>query len=155
MAWTSTTKAKDRTLAESIEVFSEEVVDDSDKTFAVATDGSAAYYEVLGIRLEVVADATVGTRTWSVQVLDSAADVVVDWPMSTGADVTASASLNIELSPGSINLAAIGGTAREFLPRGLMLRQGDSLRVFDRAAIAAAGDDMIVHLRLRGVSPST
>jgi hypothetical protein len=153
MAWTSTTEALERGLRESIELHSEEVADDSDKSFVVATDGNAPAYEVLGIRLEIATDATVGNRDFDLEVQDSASDVVFNMPLSAATTLAASSSLNVELVPDAVNRAAINGMVIEYMPRGLFLRTGDSLRIRDRAAVAAAGDDIIIHLRLRGISP--
>ena len=154
MAWATQGTAPSRTLRDAVEVFSEETENVTDKSFDVTLNGAAAYYEVVGIRIEYVATSEAGTRTFAVQVKDSAGDIILGYQLSSNANVTASNTLNVELSPNSENVAAVGGTAREFLPEGLYIRAGDALRIFESAAIDPVGDEMLLHLTLRGVSLS-
>lgn len=152
MAWTQTAAAPTSDLQSSIEAYSEVVANDQDKSFDPGSDGNAPAYEVLGLRIEYAAGAPAGTRQFGIEIKDSAGDVIFELSLSSNTDITAGNSLNIEMSPGAVNTAAVNGTAIEFLPVGLWLRTGDVFRVFARAG-ADAGDDMVLHLRLKGLSP--
>ncbi len=114
----------------------EVALNDSDKTFTVPADET---WEVLLLRYEYTADATVGTRTPTIRYQDdNSDDILLD---VAGATITASNS--------STQLADASGTLDLTIPQRLVLHPGYDIRVFDSAAIAAAADDMVVHLFLR------
>ena len=130
-------------------VASDTAADDSDKTLAgssVTTETSRAIL-IVGVRVELTATATAGTRTIELQMLNGSSDVVWSTPTSTGSNVTATNTITAELSPRESATAAIAGVTFERLPFDLWMDSGHSLRVFDSAAVDATADDMIVHIR--------
>jgi hypothetical protein len=150
MAWTQfrdTTEAREQTGPRVSEVahWSEETAANS-KSFVVATDaGTKVDIEILGVRFEYTATATVGTRKVHLQVLDSGSDVIMECAMPTAADIVASATQVGEFSE-SYGIAAENDSIIEApIPR-VWLRDGYTLKVFDSADIEAT-DTCIVHIR--------
>jgi len=153
MAWTKS-ESIGRT-GDHVLTLSEEVVADQDKILDVASDvGVDGVIEILGIRVEYVADATVGVRAIALEVQDSGDDIIFGSRFDALADVAASTTSILELIEGFGQLFVTGlvpastGPHLSYLPR-LILGQNDKIRVFTEAVSGAIGaaDDMIVHIR--------
>lgn len=133
----------------SAEYWSEEAINDSDKSLSVNTDLQARMVRVDGIRVEFTASATIGTRQFSMEVQDGSSDVIYSQNFSAATDTAAGASTTWEAIPGEAAAAAIdGGPLTEFMPREFWLGRDAVLRIYERDAIDAAADDMTIHLRL-------
>jgi hypothetical protein len=109
-------------------------VDDSDKEFAVP---SGATWQVLYLRYEYTADATVGTRTPTIQFRDNTDDIIYD---IAGPTIVASGTSTQEAGA-DVDLDL-------YLPP-IVLHGGYDVRVVDIAAIAPTADDLVVHLIVR------
>lgn len=137
MAWTLSKSPKSRYLR-----LSEEVVDDSSKDLVAADINlGAVELEILAIRIEFTATASVGTRTLRLQLLDASdSDLLLEVAMTR--TVTAGNSQNYNAAPGLDAATA----DHEVLPAGLFLAPNQILRILDSSATDAAADDMIVHV---------
>lgn len=122
-------------------LLAEEVADDSDKSFAVP---ASTQYQVLWIWVELTSTATVGNRQMTIEIQDSAADVIGRW--KAGAVQAASLTRNYCFAPSNADLTAFRDTTFLMTPIAptLLLPAGYIIRVYDSAAIAAAADDMVV-----------
>ena len=156
MAWTVTTSFGSFGRLGEPFIASETALNDSDKTLVLATDFSDIKGIVVdGIRVEYVASATVGNRGLTILVTDGG-DTICEVPISTATKlVTASQTQNAEFSASSVHLASTSNTdsagadlQAAYMPV-LYLPRSSSIRVFDSAAVDAAADDMIVHIRGR------
>ncbi len=123
---------------------SEETANDSDKTFAVP----AGYeYHFLSIRVELTTTATAGNRQIAIQALDPAADVLDE--IRPGLVQAASLTYNYTFSPPCADLTEIRDTDYLMTPLPIwVFTPGYSIRVYDNNAVAAAADDMQVHILL-------
>jgi len=141
MAWT---KIELLNGTRGVVAYSEEALNNSDKEFKaedrLATGG---VFHVLSIVMEYAATATVGTRTVLLSLEDSA-DADILWS-GRAADIIADGNLTHEWAYGSAGIESAVGPTREALPK-ILLATGFSLRVKDTAAIAAAADDMVIHI---------
>jgi len=135
-------------------VFSDEALNDSDKTFDVAVDvgpaGIIHSVHVVGIRVEFTTSLTVGTRTFRMEVMDNAGDLIYVQILNSNLDVSdvggsVAGTQNWDMVPGATYVD--GTEAREYLPPDLWLKENWQIRIYDSAAIDAAADDMIVHIR--------
>ncbi len=127
-----------------IVVTSDVVENDSDKTLDVGTTiGSGFVLKLLGVRVELATTATVGNRQLAVEVLDSAGDVVLS---ADAAAVQAASLTGVYDFHASSLTATLGGILHERMPE-TWLDDRMSLHIYDSAAVAAAADDMIVHIR--------
>ena len=125
-----------------VAVAADTTADDSDKTFTVP---AATEWQVLGVLVDYVSTAAAGNRQLSVQVLDGSDNVLGE----TRAGVVQAASLTrrYDFAIGNPDDAAFRDTTllQVALP-ARMLAAGWKVRVYDKAAIAAAADDMTVRL---------
>lgn len=148
MAWTSTTAPFRHLEGGTPIVLSEEAENDSDKTLVVSSDVGQTVLLVTGIRIEYGASADVGTREMTMELLDSADDIVFSLNLNAATNVTAGSTVVTELLPGSDEVAAIdGGAVRGYLPPHFWIGAGNKLRIYDRNAVAATADDMVIHVR--------
>ena len=109
--------------------------DNSDKVFTVPANAS---WEVLYLRYELTATATVGTRTPTIQFRDDGDDILYD---IAGPTVTASGSSTQECNSSD--------TALDLYLPPMILHAGYDVRVADTAAIDAAADGLAIHLLVR------
>lgn len=124
----------------------EESSDDSDKTITVTTGYE---WEILSVWVELITTATAGNRQVVVELQDSASDVIGQF--RAGAVQAASLTRYYQFGPGLAGLTSFLDT--DFLstplPVGLALPAGYKVRVYDKAAVAAAADDMIIQMIVR------
>lgn len=120
----------------------EETVDDSDKSFATLLNTER---QILWIWVELTTTATVGNRQLVVQVLDAAGDLIATLARA-GATQAASLTRYYLFAPGVADMLAFRDTdyLTTPIPVTSFLDGGQVLRVYDKAAIAPAADDMIV-----------
>lgn len=144
MAWTLT-KAGSKS-SEIAVLLSEVAVDDSNKDLIYGTDlpSFGSHMELVAVRIEFTATATVGTRTLVVEILTEANDLVYQIVLDNNT-VTASASGTWQLGDGLD--AAVTTPQYVHMPAGLVLFPGQKLRIRDSAAIDAAADDMVLHVQ--------
>lgn len=123
---------------------SDTAANDSDKTITVPAGES---WEILSIRVEYTASADVGNRALTLLFRDSAADSIWGFTVSN-ATVAASEAMIFNFYPDAPTVAPVdGGTeGSQALPHGLILPAGWDVRIYDSAAVAAAADDMVVHV---------
>ncbi len=155
MAWT---KQSFQSLhGEHIITMSEVVVNDANKTLDIASDdvSTNGIAEIVGIRVEYVADATVGVRTINIEVLDDGDNIIMAHRAPVASDIAASTTEISELIPGmGESLAGLlpASTSPHIVnvPR-MLLSPDDKLRVFIVASSGAIGaaDDMEVHVRIK------
>lgn len=118
--------------------------DDSDNTFTVPANTE---YQILNVYVSLVTTATVGNRQMTVQALDSSDNVIAG--ARAGAVQAASLTRIYNFAPGMPQDTAFRDT--DYLAVSLpviLLAPGQKLRVYDKAAIAAAADDMIVRVQV-------
>jgi hypothetical protein len=119
-------------------------VDDSDKTFAVP---AGEEWEILTIWVEIVTTATAGNRNVQLRFLDASANEI--GRLRNGALVAASTTRNHVFGPEFPREATFPtNTSENVNPLGgpSILPAGFSVRVFDGAAVDAAGDDLKVRI---------
>lgn len=118
--------------------------DDSDATFVVP---ASTEYEILSIYVTLASTATAGNRLMSVQVLDASDNIIA----SLVAAVAQAASLTYRylFGVGLADAVAVRDSTYVTVSLPLLfLAAGQKLRVFDKAAIAAAADDMTVRVQI-------
>ena len=128
-----------------ITLISDETADDSDKTITVP----ARYeYQILTIWIELTTTATVGARQIEVQFRDAADDAF--FGIIPG--VTQAASLTYHYAIGPSLADHLGVRDAHYvmtpMPPTMFLEAGEDIRIFDNNAVAAAADDMIVHVKV-------
>lgn len=124
------------------EVQANEVLADSDKTLTVPAD---TWWKIKSIWLELTTDATVGNRQLQIDIRDDAADVI--FQMRVGIVQAASITRYYALAPHSVDLTAFRDTDYLMTPfPELTLAESWSIRIFDNAVVAVAGDNLIVQV---------
>ncbi len=118
--------------------------DDSDNTFVVP---ASTEYQILSVYVSLVTTATVGNRQMAVQALDASDNILI----GARAGIVQAASLTrvYNFAPGLPQDTAFRDT--DYLAVSLpsiFLAPGQKLRVWDKAAIAAAADDMVVRVQI-------
>jgi len=117
--------------------------DDSDITFTVP---ASTEWIVHSIWIELTTTVTVGNRQITIELQDGSSDVI----MQVRAGIVQAASLTryYLFSPGVVDLVAFRDTDYLSTPiPELTLPAAYVLRVYDKTAVAAGADDMIVHVR--------
>lgn len=153
MAWTVAKQT--RPASTRYAVYSEVAVDDSDKTFTVATDAGLNF--VLRphfIEILYTATAIVGTRTLKMIMSNGGVDVMT-MLFDTNTDPVASDTKRILLYPERSDIEVSVTTdvhVHTMMP--IVLGQGDSLRIFDAAAIDVTppADLLVIHMHVEVLS---
>lgn len=127
-----------------VSVQSDVTANDSNKEFTVPADTE---WQILSVYVSLVTTATVGDRQLAVEVL-SAEDVILA-EVRAGVVQAASITRKYQFAPGVAQDIAFRDSnyASVALPP-LILSAGQKLRVRDKAAVAAAADDMDVHVQV-------
>jgi hypothetical protein len=136
--------------AGAIEQQSDVLADDSDKSFIVP----AGYtWEVLSIRIVYVSTATAGNRQMCIEFTDGTSVIL---RVIVGIVQAASLTRNYNFAKGMNDMTAFRDTDHLMtpLPDDLHLLPGYTVRVYDKAAVAASADDMSVYMMVRKL-PST
>ena len=140
------TLASDQDIRESwrISTLSFTTTDDSDTIFTVPADTE---YQILSVYISLTTTSTAGNRQMAVQALDGSDNILI----GARARVTQAASLTrvYNFAPGLPNDGGFYDT--DYLAVSLppiFLAAGQKLRVWDKAAIAAAADDMVVRVQI-------
>ena len=123
----------------------EETADDSDKTFTVT---ASQEWEIQSIWVELVTTATAGNRQIVVEIQDDAPDVIGQF--RAGAVQAASVTRYYMFSPQVGDLTSFRDT--DFLSTPippLVLPAGYKIRVYDKAVVDAAADDMVVQMMIK------
>lgn len=124
-------------------VSAEETANDSDKTITVP---ASTEWLVDSIWVELISTATAGNRQIAVDVRDNAADVIAQF--RAGAVQAASVTRYYLFAPNVAELTAFRDTDYLSNPMPqLWLPASYSLRIYDKAAVDAAADDMVVQVR--------
>lgn len=120
----------------------EETANDSDKTFTVP---ASTEWIVKWLWVELTSSVTAGNRQLCVQILDDAADVIAE--IRAGAVQAASLTRYYTFSPHVTELTSFRDTdyLSTIMPEW-RLPTGYGLRIYDKAAIDAAADDMVVQM---------
>jgi len=118
---------------------------DSDKSFTVP---ASTERHILSIWVEYASTATVGDRQLVVEVQKAGPDVTAHWARA-GVVQAASLTYYYEFAPGLADLTAMRDTdyLTTPIPVTSILKATDILRVYDNNAVAAAADDMVVHIQ--------
>jgi len=134
----------------SIVTLSDTGLNASSKTLLLADAGTtAAYLELLAIRIELTTTATVGNRLMAVRVeLTTGPDILYAVTIAANS-LAASLSRTWQLAPGVDE--AITSPQQVQMPQGIYVFAGQQLVIEDSAAVDAAADDMIVHVLARRV----
>jgi len=121
----------------------DEAANDSDKKFTVP---AATEWEILSIWVELTTTADAGNRQMCVEIQDGADDVVLQ--VRAGIVQAASITRYYTFAPGVVELEAFRDTdyLSTAFPAGLVLPATFDVRIYDKAAIQAAADDMLVQL---------
>jgi hypothetical protein len=116
---------------------------DSDVTFTVPANTE---YQVMSVYVSLVTTADVGNRQMVVQALDSSDNVIA----GVRAGIVQAASLTrVYMFGGVADMTAFRDTDYLGVAMApLCLAAGQKLRVYDKAAIAAAADDMVVRVQI-------
>jgi len=127
------------------ELQADETADDSDKTFTVDAD---EYWRIQSIWVEYTSDGNAGNRELVLEIQDAAADVIAR--VKVGIVQAASLTRYYMLAPDVVELEAFRGTAAAdylstIIPKFTLL-SGWIVRIYDIAAVSAAGDDMVVQM---------
>lgn len=126
------------------ELQSDETANDSDKTITVP---AGEEWVVEWIWVELATDATAGNRQIEIQIQDDAADVIAE--VAAGATQAASLTRYYLFAPNVTELTAFRDTDKlsTIMPKWV-LPAGYIIRVWDNAAVAAAGDDMVIQAQV-------
>jgi len=127
-------------------VQADETVDDSDKTFTVP---ASTEWEILSIWVELTSTATVGNRQLCIAIRDDSDDVILQ--VRAGAVQAASLTRYYTFAPGVTELTAFRDTdyLSTAFPAGLVLPAGYDVRIYDKTAVDAAADDMVVQVMVK------
>lgn len=121
----------------------DETVDNSDKTFTVP---ASTEWEISSIWIELATTNTVGNRQITVEMQDSAGDVIGQF--KAGATQAASLAYTYMFAPG-IELMVIPVNLYLSFPLPVMfLPAGFKVRVYDSAAIDPAADDLNIQMMI-------
>lgn len=122
----------------------DETVDDSDKTFTVPVSTT---WRLQSIWIELTTTATAGNRQLCIEIQDDSSDVIAQ--IRVGAVQAASLTRYYLLAPNVTELTSFRDTdyLSTLLPP-LVLPAGYKIRVYDKAAVAAAADDMVVQMMI-------
>ena len=116
---------------------------DSDNTFTVPANTE---WRILGIYILYAATATAGNRKIAVQCLDSSDNIICD--VRAGVIQPESTSYTYQIAPGMLQDVSIRDDYSSVAFPTVWLAAGQKLRVYDKAAIAAAADDMVVRVQV-------
>ena len=132
------------TPAWTLDLESDTAADDSDKSFVVP---ATTEWKIHSIWIELITTATVGDRQIEVQIQDGTTDVIMEFKV--GAVQAASLTRFYLLTSEIADLTAFRDTdyLSTLIPE-FTLPTTYIIRVWDNAAIDAAADDMVVHIRL-------
>lgn len=123
-----------------VERIVDDTANDSDKSFTVP---GGEMWKLNSIFVKLVTDATVGNRQLTVEVQNSAGTVM--GRISAGAVQAASLTRHYLWMQGTFRETAFINTDIQVpIPVDSYLPAGATLRVYDSAAVSAAGDDMTV-----------
>lgn len=142
MAWTkikSGGKAGEVTLT-----LSEEAENSSSKELTMSDVGSAGFFEITNVRIELTTTATVGNRTVVLQIQATADSDVLHEVAIDSNTLAASSSKTWELHDNA--LTTVTTPQYVHLPKGLCLFPGRKLVIKDSAGIDPAADDMVLHV---------
>ena len=132
-------------------VLSEEAVDDSDKVLDYDTDiGTGQVLYIDSIHLEWTTTATAGNREPVIELRDSADDVISRVEAQTVVPASQTGATYI-FAPGMAPHTSGTPTRSvpESLPANYYITAGQSMRIYDIAAVAAGADDLVIHVRGR------
>lgn len=118
--------------------------DDSDVTFTVP---ALTEWQILSIYVSLTSTATAGNRQMSVRFLDASDNIIGN--VRAGIVQAASLTRVYQFAPGVPQDAAFRDTdylAVSMMP--MLLAPGQKVRILDKAAIAAAADDMVVRMQI-------
>ena len=87
-----------------------------------------------------------GVEPVTIRLSDTVPDVFSEWDAS--AVQAATLTVIYEFAPNALG-AVVGNQRHEYIPPGLLVGEGQEIRVLDRDARDAAADDMVVHIRAR------
>lgn len=143
------TLASDQSAVESrqswrVSTLSFTTADDSDNTFTVP---ATTEYQILSVYVSLVTTATVGNRQMAVQALDASDNILIG--ARAGATQAASLTRVYNFAPGMPQDTLFRDT--DYLAVSMppiFLAAGQKLRVWDKAAVAAAADDMTVRVQI-------
>jgi hypothetical protein len=117
---------------------------DSNKSWVVP-DGEM--WELNWAHVILASTATVGNRVVCIDVLDEDGNILLDLPSAVVQ--AASATNHYAFFQGIFRESAFVLSSLQVpIPRSLMLKAGYTLKFYDRAAIAAAADDMTVSFQV-------
>lgn len=124
---------------------SEETLNDSDKTITVP---AGQIYWIEWIWVELTTDATVGARQLEVQFRDNAADVI--GVIVPGVTQAASLTYNYMIGPALADHLGVrdGQYIMTPMPPTVFLTAEEDVRIFDNNVVSAAGDDMIIQMKV-------
>lgn len=118
---------------------------DSDKTFTVPAN---KVWKVAGIMIVYVSTATAGNRQLAVEFADDSANVI--FRMRLGTTQAASLTRYYQLGIGLPDLTSFRDTDFLYcpLPSDIVLPEDYTIRVYDKAAVDAAADDMSIYMSI-------
>ena len=120
----------------------DEAANDSDKSFTVP---ASTEWKLQSIWVEFISSAVAGNRLITVELRDGAVDLI--FQMRVGIVQAASLTRYYQLAPQLPNMAAFIDT--DFLSTPLpeiVIPASYSVRVYDKTAVDAAADDMVVQM---------
>jgi len=128
-----------------VATISDTALNDSDKSFTVP---ASTERHILNIWVEFTSTATVGDRQLVVEIQIAGPDTTAQWARA-GVVQAASLTYYYEFGPGLADLTAVRDTnyLTTPIPPTAVLKAADVLRIYDNNAVAAAADDMVVHIQ--------
>lgn len=128
-----------------VDLESDTTTNDSDKSFTVPADTE---WQVLWIWVELTTTSTVGDRQLVVELQTSGPDVIGQ--VRVGVTQAASLTYYYMIASSLADLMVERDTdwLMTPLPPTTVLQAGDIIRVYDNNAVAAAADDMVVHIQI-------
>jgi hypothetical protein len=126
-------------------------INDSDKTFTVPAE---TLWLIKYVWVELATSATVGNRQIVLELQDGASDVI--WRAYSPITQAASLTYNYAFFPGAPHATSL--VASEYMPisiPSILLAATQKIRIYDKAAIAAATDDMVIHMTYDAIDVTT
>lgn len=133
----------------SLELKSDAALNDSDKSWTVP---AGEYWKILSLRAVLISTATAGNRQMCIEITDGTNVILRIIP---GGNQAASLTRNYNFAIGMAHLTAFIDTTHitSPLPSELILLPGYTIRVYDKAAVDAAADDLSIYMMVSKFVP--
>lgn len=129
------------------ELVAEETLNDSDKVISVTTN---MVWQIMGIWIELATSAVAGNRVIRIEIRDTEDDVIYQ-EQAVNAQLASTTEYYNGRPTESLEGSKENIAARHFisLPKPLELPSSFDIRIYDKDAIDAAADDMVIQMMVK------